>query len=158
MNLVDILYYVLIGFIVLVAIILVLMILIQSDKGGGLAASMGGMGAGAQSLLGGKDAAPFLTKWTRNFGIAFLALCAVIGILGRMRVDTGYSTKSLMQKKVETDSKQRSLGTMLPSINNAPMAPAAPAEEPAGGQAAPAGPAPQAPIQIPGVTSEKPAK
>jgi preprotein translocase subunit SecG len=158
MNLIDVLYYVLIGVIVLVALVLVLMILIQSDKGGGLAASMGGMGAGAQSLLGGKDAAPFLTKWTRNIGIAFLVLCTIIGILGRARVNTGYTSKSLMQKKVETDSRQRSLGTMLPSINNAPMAPAATAEPAAPAPGGAAEPAPQAPIQIPGVTSEKPAE
>jgi preprotein translocase subunit SecG len=59
---------------ILICLFLVLAVLLQSGKGGGLAASLGG-GLGASSLLGGRSAATFLSKATTVLATAFMISC-----------------------------------------------------------------------------------
>ncbi|MFN2433561.1 MAG: preprotein translocase subunit SecG [Gemmatimonadota bacterium] len=59
---------------------LVVCVLLQSGKGGGLAAGFGGSGTGFE-LLGGRQTATFLHQATRWLGGAFLALAFLIAIL-----------------------------------------------------------------------------
>ena len=61
---------------VLICIFLVLAILLQSGKGGGLASSLGG-GMSSSSVLGGRSATTFLTKATAVLaGVFFIASTA----------------------------------------------------------------------------------
>jgi len=55
---------------VLICIGLVITVLLQAGKGGGLAGAFGG--AGAQTVLGQRGAASFLSKLTRYLAIAFM--------------------------------------------------------------------------------------
>ena len=61
---------------VLIAILLIVGVLLQKGKGGGLAASVGG-GLSSGSVLGGRAAATFLTKTTSVLATAFLLSCLV---------------------------------------------------------------------------------
>ena len=61
---------------VLIALLLVVAVLMQSGKGGGLAASVGG-GLSSSSVLGGRTAATFLSKTTSALATAFLVSCLV---------------------------------------------------------------------------------
>lgn len=72
-------YTFLLTLLVLDGVILGVVILIQSGKGGGLAA-MGG-GAAATDVLGGRQATTFLTRATWIAGSAFMTLALVLAIL-----------------------------------------------------------------------------
>ena len=61
---------------IFVCILLVLLILVQNDKGGGLAGAFGGMGGGA--AFTGSSAATFLTKLTQ--GVAFVSFLLLLGL------------------------------------------------------------------------------
>ena len=61
---------------VLVSLLLVLAVLLQAGKGGGLAGSIGG-GLASSSVLGGRTASTFLTKATTILATAFMISCLV---------------------------------------------------------------------------------
>jgi len=104
---------------VLIAILLILAVLLQAGKGGGLAASLGG-GLSSSSVLGGRAASTFLSKATTILASAFLVSCLVLSV--------AYDASD----EEPTTASERLL-------ENAAAAPA-PFGEPAGG-AAPATPA-----------------
>jgi preprotein translocase subunit SecG len=56
---------------VLVSILLIVTVLLQSGKGGGLAGTFGGAGV-TGGVFGGRGAAPFLAKATTVFAILFM--------------------------------------------------------------------------------------
>ena len=61
---------------VLICLLLVVTVLLQAGKGGGLAGSIGG-GLASSSVLGGRTAATFLTKATTILATAFMLSCLV---------------------------------------------------------------------------------
>ena len=61
---------------VLICLLLVVTVLLQAGKGGGLAGSIGG-GLASSSVLGGRTAATFLTKATTVLATAFMLSCLV---------------------------------------------------------------------------------
>ena len=61
---------------VLICLLLVVTVLMQAGKGGGLAGSIGG-GLASSSVLGGRTAATFLTKATTVLATAFMLSCLV---------------------------------------------------------------------------------
>ena len=63
-------YAVLIGFIILIAVLLVLVVLAQNSKGGGLSSQFGGAGAG--QLMGVKKTNDLLEKITWGLAIALV--------------------------------------------------------------------------------------
>ena len=65
---------------IIIAFFLVLSVLLQSGKGGGLAGSLGG-GMGASSVLGGRTAATFLVKATSILATIFLLSALVQSIV-----------------------------------------------------------------------------
>jgi preprotein translocase subunit SecG len=65
---------------VVVCILLCLLVLIQSDKGGGISGAIGGGLAGASSMFGTQDTANVLTKLTTGFAAAFGGLCIVMSL------------------------------------------------------------------------------
>lgn len=67
-----------------VCVLLILIVLLQAGKGGGLAGAFGG--AGGQTLLGARGAADFLGKLTIYLAIAFMFLALVLSFTyGRQR-------------------------------------------------------------------------
>jgi len=55
---------------VLISLVLIVVVLLQSGKGGGLAGAFGG-GGGSQAIFGGRGAATFLSKATTYLGAGF---------------------------------------------------------------------------------------
>ncbi len=77
---------------VLVSILLMLVILMQASKGGGLSGTFGGT---SSTLFGGRGAATFLSKMTTGLAIAFMVISIVIGLMSAPR---GTSTSIVRQE------------------------------------------------------------
>jgi preprotein translocase subunit SecG len=75
---------ILLGAHVLVSLALMIVVLLQSGKGGGLAGAFGG-GGGMGAVFGGQAAATFLTKATRYLAAAFMitALSMALSVKAR---------------------------------------------------------------------------
>ncbi len=156
-------------YVVLVGLFATLAILIQSGKGGGLAASLGGLGG--ESLLGVHSASP-IAKATYLMLALFLFNCMLIAIIGPVE----HAAPGLSQKAGTPAAQQPAPtapeGSMLPPLQlpseqpagttpAAPAAPASPAEKPAtetpaasATPAAPETPATPAPSTQPGGTPQ----
>ncbi len=61
-----------------ICILLILVVLLQSGKGGGLSGAFGG--AGAQPFLGARGTADFLSKLTIYLAIGFISLALILSI------------------------------------------------------------------------------
>jgi preprotein translocase subunit SecG len=77
---------VILGVHLLVCLSLIVVVLLQSGKGGGLAGAFGGAG-GVGAVFGGQAAATFLTKATRYLAIAFMltSLTLAVTLRGSIR-------------------------------------------------------------------------
>ena len=84
---------------VLVCVVICFLVLIQSDKGGGISGAIGGGLGGASSLLGTQDTANILTRGTMIFGGGFFILCIIMSFV--MSKQTVTVEKSLLQKRAE---------------------------------------------------------
>ena len=112
---------------VLICIVLIFLVLIQNDKGGGLAGSIGGGLASAGSMLGTQDTANILTRGTTIFASAFMVLCIILSlVLTRATRDTQVSDLKKRAEKQEQYSPSSVLGGGGLPMQGAP-APAAPA-------------------------------
>ncbi len=80
---------------VLTCILLVISILLQSSKGGGLASSFGGLGGAA--VFGPRGATSFLQKTTMVLGILFVLLSIMINLIGRNR---GMDARNILQEEL----------------------------------------------------------
>jgi preprotein translocase subunit SecG len=90
------LYTFLIVLLILDSVVLVTAILLQSGKGGGLAASFGGATSAADALIGTRQAGNLLTKASWWCGGIFLLLAFVLQIASaRTRVPASVLDKSL---------------------------------------------------------------
>ena len=65
---------------ILICLSLILIVLLQAGKGGGLAGAFGGAGAGSQAFLGARGAADFLSKLTIYLAIGFMALSFILSL------------------------------------------------------------------------------
>lgn len=77
-------YGVILGIHVLVCVSLMVVVLLQSGKGGGLAGAFGGSG-GVGAVFGGQSAANFLTRATRYLAIGFMITSLSMALLVRGR-------------------------------------------------------------------------
>ncbi len=77
-------YGIVLGLHVLVCVILVLIVLLQSSKGTGLASAAFGGGADS-TVFGGRGAATVLSKATTIFGAAFMLTSLTLTLLGASR-------------------------------------------------------------------------
>jgi preprotein translocase subunit SecG len=73
-------YGLLLALLILDGVVLIVVVLLQAGKGGGLA-SMGGGVTATEGILGGRQAASFLTRATWTTGGVFMALSLVLAIL-----------------------------------------------------------------------------
>jgi preprotein translocase subunit SecG len=64
---------------VFVCLFLILVVLLQAGKGGGMGAAFGG--SGSQSVFGGAGAGNFLTRLTVGSAVAFMLLSATLAFL-----------------------------------------------------------------------------
>ena len=71
---------IILGIHILICAGLVISVLLQSGKGGGLAGTFGG-GAGSDTIFGGRGAATFLSKATTVLGTAFMVTSLVLALL-----------------------------------------------------------------------------
>jgi preprotein translocase subunit SecG len=81
------LFNVLIGLHVVVCFVLILVVLLQSSKGSGLAGAFGG--SGGQTMFGGQETATFLSRLTTYLAVLFMVLALVLAFLSARRSSTG---------------------------------------------------------------------
>lgn len=132
---------------IFVCILLVLLILVQNDKGGGLAGAFGGMGGGA--AFTGSSAATFLTKLTQGvaavsfillLGLNYMSTKGVESVRRESELKSARHGLSSVLPQGATPSNGASQGstTSIPGLGTAPSggeaAPAKQVEEPAKGQ------------------------
>lgn len=97
------LFGILVFLFVIVCILLVFLILIQSDKGGGISGAIGGSLGGASNLLGTQDTANILTKGTSIFGGVFLLLCVLMSLV--LSQQNNSAKASILQEKITKEKK-----------------------------------------------------
>ena len=81
---------------------LVVSVLLQAGKGGGLAGAFGGQGGGGQAIFGGRGAATFLGKATAVLGALFLLTALMLAIIPRSAQGPA---RSLIQERAEQASE-----------------------------------------------------
>jgi len=97
----------------LVSIILMIAILLQSSKGGGMAGVFGG-GGGMGAVFGGRGAAPFLSKLTTVLTIIFLGFALLISYVDKgQRVDQNVVAEELEQRRLSSPA------SVLPTVQDA---------------------------------------
>jgi len=120
-------YGVLLALHILICFALILVILLQSGKGGGLAG--GAFGGTAQTVFGGRGATDFLTRATMVLGGAFFLTSLTLAL---MSSGVRGPSRSLMQEEA-----RRAVPTM--PQQGAPAAPGGAQPAPGGAQPAPTG-------------------
>lgn len=101
------LFTLLIVVIALIALVLTLVILLQSGKGGGLAGIAAG---GTTQILGSRQAPDILEKATWMLGTMFIVLC----ILTNFTIDTAETSESVIQQQVQGAPVQEQQAPVLP--------------------------------------------
>jgi preprotein translocase subunit SecG len=129
---------------VLVALVMIVTVLLQSGKGGGLAGAFGG-GGGSQAIFGGRGAATFLSKATTVLGTSFMVTSLVLAVL-----QTRTGEKSALEREAERAASEAQFA--LPQPGEGPLP--SPTEGGATGEAGGAGGAGAMPGEAGGATGE----
>lgn len=124
------LYILLLVIHVIVSIALVVSILLQSGKGGGLAGTFGGSGL-TGGIFGGRGAAPFLTKATTVCAIIFMVTSISLNF-----VKPGAATKSTIERVIRESGPGRSSSAVTTEMPLPKSKPAENAQGAAGNNAA----------------------
>jgi preprotein translocase subunit SecG len=120
----------LIGIEVIISIFLIIAILMQSSKGGGLAGTFGGGNVGM--MFGVRRTADFLIKATQVLALVFGALALLINIFFLPRTATG-DVESILQRSASTQqTAPQPTVPQLPQSSELPSTP--PASTPATGK------------------------
>ncbi|MBN1294933.1 MAG: preprotein translocase subunit SecG [Candidatus Latescibacteria bacterium] len=90
------LYVVILSFHIIVSIALIIAVLLQSSKGGGLAGTFGGSGI-TGGVFGGRGAAPFLAKATTIFAVLFMLTSVTLNFVRPDRSSRSTIEKALME-------------------------------------------------------------
>lgn len=101
-------YTLLVILLIIVSILLILSVLMQSSKGDGMAAM-----TGASSVLGGRSAATFLSKFTQWAGVGFFVLIMAINLL--VVRSNNIDTTSVVQKQAGKQVATQASGLPMPS-------------------------------------------
>jgi preprotein translocase subunit SecG len=125
---------------ILISVALILTVLLQAGKGGGLAGAFGG--GAAQTLFGGRGAATFLSKATSWLAVAFMAMSIILAVLSTR----GTAREGLLQQRARERASQASLppstSTFSPGKSDSAAALFAPPESAAAGKTKPPTPPP----------------
>jgi preprotein translocase subunit SecG len=105
---------------VLICIALVMVVLMQASKGGGLAGAFGGIGSSA--VFGGRQAGSFLSKATVYLSVAFLLNCLVLALLSKATTQP----RSVTQQ----ESTRSPAGSLPMAPGSQPAAPSGAGETP----------------------------
>jgi preprotein translocase subunit SecG len=117
------LYGMLIVLHVFVSFGLIVAVLLQSSKGGGLAGTFGGSGVSG-GVFGGRGAAPFLTKATTVLAIMFMLTSLSLNYVKRV----GRSDSVLDRARIERSASSQPVVTEEMPVVQEPAVDAAPAE------------------------------
>jgi preprotein translocase subunit SecG len=112
---------------IIICALLIVSILMQSSKGGGLAGGMFGGGGSMGGVFGGRGASSFLSKVSLWLGIAFGLTSLSIGLLS---LRSGKTPKSVVQDALESQ-RSTSPASALPTV---------PSQQPAQSQPVPVKP------------------
>ena len=105
-------YGLLVAIHIFISLFLVIVILMQSSKGGGLAGAFGG--AGTSAVFGGRGAASFLQKLTTGLVVSFMVIAILIGFTSRTADDGTSIIQEAARKSVSGP------GASLPAPSSAP--------------------------------------
>ena len=97
--------------IVITCILLVLVVLVQNPKGGGLSATFGG----GNQVMGVKKTADFLEKSTWYLSIALLVLSLLSNLAIERTEDGGINNSAIQEQLDETPIPTQTIPTNLPS-------------------------------------------
>lgn len=123
-------YGFLLAVLVLDGIFLGVVILLQSGKGGGLAAMGGGATSVTDGILGGRQATNMLTRATWTAGTLFMVLALVLSIMSSRAAQP----ESVIREGLPTQEQSAPAPTpVLPGQDEAPGGGVAPAPVPPGG-------------------------
>ena len=117
---------ILITLLVIDSVILVAAILLQAGKGGGLAASFGGVTSSADAILGTRQAGNLLTKMSWWCGGIFLGLAFLLSVTSSQRS----APRSILDQTFTTPPAPTAPATQ-PNTNVLPITPAPDAKTPA---------------------------
>jgi preprotein translocase subunit SecG len=131
----------------LVAVSLILVVLLQKGRGGGLAGAFGG--AGTSSLLGTKTG-DFLTWLTIGLVAFFLVMSVVMGLYMRPLPSSELSMPPVQMAPAASTEQPAAPIEAVPVTGSQPAAPTQPAAP------APEQPAAQTPVQPAGTEAPKP--
>jgi preprotein translocase subunit SecG len=98
------LFNLLIGLHVFVCLVLILVVLLQSSKGSGLAGAFGGAGGG-QTMFGGQETATFLSRLTTYLAVLFMVLSLLLAFMSARRTASG-------PRSVVREAAQQNQGTV----------------------------------------------
>jgi preprotein translocase subunit SecG len=98
---------------------LILVVLMQSSKGEGLAGAFGGGGLSG-AVFGGRGAATFLSKATTILAVLFMVSCIILTIVAR-----GRSTVQTGESAVQRMATEQPVPTQAPAQNQPQTTPPA---------------------------------
>ena len=117
---------------IMICLSLIVVVLLQSGKGGGLAG--GAFGGTAQTVFGGRGATDFMTRATMVLGGAFFLTSLVLALLSS---GAGRSTRSLIQEEARRAPAAAppvpGSAPGQPPAQSSPSSPAAPQQTPPAG-------------------------
>ncbi len=88
---------------VFVCVVLTLLVLVQSDKGGGISGAIGGGLANANSVMGAQNTENILSRGTVVFAVLYIVLTIVIS-LGVAKIEAGKVQGSSIQKVLNNET------------------------------------------------------
>jgi len=108
-------YTCLLALLVLDAVFLAVVVLLQSGKGGGLAAMGGGASSMTEGVLGGRQATTLLTRSTWTAGTIFMVLSLVLSILSSRTAQP----ESVIRQGLQPQQQEQSAPAPQPVLPNA---------------------------------------
>jgi preprotein translocase subunit SecG len=120
---------------VIVCLVVMLVVLIQPGKSGGLGAALGG--AGAQQIFGGRGAGNFLSRTTWIAASVFFLTSITLAYIS---TSTGDSLQNMVKARAAHKAETSGIPAGIPPADTKPEEPAAPS---------PAAPSPAAPATTP---------
>ncbi|MDX1568399.1 MAG: preprotein translocase subunit SecG [Longimicrobiales bacterium] len=126
-------YGLLLALLVLDGVFLGVVILLQSGKGGGLAAMGGGASTMTEGILGGRQATTMLTRATWAAGTLFMVLALILSILSSRSAQPDSVIRDGLQPTQQQGAPAAAPEPVLPGAGEEPAATPEPVAPPTGG-------------------------